>query len=48
MEQVHALQPVLLLLFVGIVAVFLVRPLRMSPIVGYLAAGVLVGPYLSE
>ena len=45
MEQVHALQPVLLLLFVSIVAVFLVRPLRMSPIVGYLAAGVLVGPY---
>ncbi len=45
MEQVHTLQPVLLLLFVGIVAVFLVRPLRMSPIVGYLIAGVLVGPY---
>ena len=45
MEQVHTLQPVLLLLFVGIVAVFLVRPLRMSPIVGYLIAGVVVGPY---
>ncbi len=45
MEQVHTLQPVLLLLFVGIVAVLLVRPLHMSPIVGYLVAGVLVGPY---
>ncbi len=45
MEQIHTLQPVLLLLFVGILAVFLVRPLRMSPIVGYLVAGVVVGPY---
>jgi monovalent cation:proton antiporter-2 (CPA2) family protein len=44
MEEIHALQPVLILLLVGIVAVTAMHPLRMSPIVGYLLAGVLIGP----
>ena len=44
MEEIHALQPVIILLFVGIIAVTLMRPLRMSPIVGYLLAGILIGP----
>ena len=44
MEEIHALQPVIILLLVGIVAVTLMRPLKMSPIVGYLLAGILIGP----
>jgi len=44
MEEIHALQPVLILLLVGILAVTLMRPLRISPIVGYLLAGILIGP----
>jgi CPA2 family monovalent cation:H+ antiporter-2 len=43
MEEIHALEPVLILLSVGIVAVILMRPLKMSPIVGYLLAGILIG-----
>jgi len=45
MEHVHALLPVILLLLVGIFAIALLRPLRLSPIIGYLAAGVLIGPF---
>lgn len=45
MEQVHALQPVLLLLLVGILAITIVRPLRLSPILGYLIVGALIGPF---
>ncbi len=45
MEHVHALQPAILLLFIGIVAIVMMRSLRMSPIVGYLLAGMLVGPH---
>ena len=45
MQEVHALRPVILLLVVGILAITLTRPLRLSPIVGYLAAGLLVGPH---
>ncbi|MEE8128154.1 MAG: cation:proton antiporter [Nitrospinaceae bacterium] len=45
MEEIHALQPVIILLLVGIVAVTLMRPLKMSPIVGYLLAGILIGPH---
>lgn len=29
----------------GILAILLMRPLRLSPILGYLIAGVLIGPY---
>ena len=45
MEHVHALLPAILLLLVGIFAIALLRPLRLSPIIGYLAAGVLIGPF---
>ena len=45
MEQVHALAPVILLLLVGILAIALMRSLGLSPIVGYLAAGLIIGPH---
>jgi monovalent cation:H+ antiporter-2, CPA2 family len=45
MEEVHALAPVILLLLVGILAIALMRPVGLSPIVGYLAAGVVIGPH---
>ena len=45
MEQAHALEPVILLLLVGILAITLVRPLGLSPIVGYLLAGLIIGPH---
>jgi monovalent cation:proton antiporter-2 (CPA2) family protein len=45
MAAVHALTPVILLLLVGILAITLVRPLGLSPIVGYLAAGLVIGPH---
>lgn len=45
MEAVHALEPAILLLLVGILAITLMRPLRLSPIVGYLLAGMLIGPH---
>ncbi len=44
MAEVHALQSAIVLLLAGILAVFLMRPLSLSPIVGYLLAGVLLGP----
>jgi CPA2 family monovalent cation:H+ antiporter-2 len=44
-EQAHHLQPVLILLVVGILAIAVMRPLRMSPIVGYLLAGMLIGTH---
>jgi CPA2 family monovalent cation:H+ antiporter-2 len=43
LEQAHHLQPVLILLVVGILSIAIMRPLRMSPIVGYLIAGMLIG-----
>ena len=45
MEAVHALTPAILLLLVGLLAITLMRPLRLSPIVGYLAAGLIIGPH---
>lgn len=44
MEDVHSLEPVIILLVMGILAALLVRPLKLSPIVGYLLAGILIGP----
>ncbi len=44
MEEIHALQPAIILLLAGILAVTLMRPFKMSPIVGYLLAGILIGP----
>jgi monovalent cation:proton antiporter-2 (CPA2) family protein len=45
MEEVQALLSTIILLVVGILAVTVTRPLRLSPIVGYLLAGVLIGPH---
>jgi len=45
MEAVHALTPAILLLGAGILAIALMRPIGLSPIVGYLAAGLLIGPH---
>ncbi len=45
MEELHELTPVLILLLTGILAIVLSRPLRLSPIVGFLAAGMLIGPH---
>jgi monovalent cation:proton antiporter-2 (CPA2) family protein len=44
MEQVYALIPAIYLLLVGIIAITLTRPLGLSVIVGYLAAGLVIGP----
>ncbi len=43
MEEAHHLLPVLILLVVGILAIGVMRPLKMSPIVGYLIAGMIIG-----
>jgi CPA2 family monovalent cation:H+ antiporter-2 len=45
MEYAHALTPVIFLLLVGILAITLMRPVGLSPIVGYLAAGLVIGPH---
>ena len=45
MEELHVLQPVLVLLLLGILAMLVCRPLGQSPIVGYLLGGVIVGPF---
>lgn len=45
MEHLHTLQPVIILLIFGIMAVAVMRPLHMSPIVGYLLAGMIVGSH---
>ncbi|MEE9350726.1 MAG: cation:proton antiporter [Thiotrichaceae bacterium] len=45
MEEAHHLLPVLILLVVGILSIAVMRPLKMSPIVGYLLAGMLIGAH---
>jgi CPA2 family monovalent cation:H+ antiporter-2 len=45
MEQVHALSPAVLLLLVGILSVVGMQALRLSPVVGYLLAGMAIGPH---
>jgi len=45
MEEAHALLPAVLLLLAGILAIVVVRPLGLRPIVGYLAAGLVIGPH---
>jgi CPA2 family monovalent cation:H+ antiporter-2 len=45
MEALHTLFPVIILLFVGVLAIAVTRPLRMSPIVGYLIAGMVIGTH---
>jgi len=43
MEQAHAIAPAVILLGAGLLAVLLTRLLRVSPIVGFIGAGVLIG-----
>lgn len=45
MAEIHTLQPVIILLAIGILAILLMRRLQLSPIVGYLLAGMLIGPH---
>jgi CPA2 family monovalent cation:H+ antiporter-2 len=45
MNEAHALTPAIILLFVGIIAMTLARRIGLSSIVGYLVAGVLIGPH---
>lgn len=45
MNQAYALMPAIILLLVGILAIMLTRRIGLSPIVGYLVAGVLIGPH---
>ena len=47
MNEAHAavLIPAIILLLVGILAIAVTRRIRMSPIVGYLAAGIMIGPH---
>ncbi len=45
MEEAHLLRPVLIILAAAIVVVSLFRRLRVSPVLGYLFAGVLIGPH---
>ncbi|MCR9093151.1 MAG: cation:proton antiporter [bacterium] len=45
MEALHVLQPLILLLLVGVLAIAMSRRLGLSPIVGYLMAGLLIGPH---
>jgi len=43
MEALHTLVPVIILLVAGILAIAIMRPIKMSPIVGYILAGILIG-----
>lgn len=45
MEETHVLLPVIILLFVGVLAMIAMRPVNMSPIVGYLIAGTVIGQH---
>jgi CPA2 family monovalent cation:H+ antiporter-2 len=45
MEEAHLLRPVLIILAAAIVVGSLLRRARVSPVVGYLFAGVLIGPH---
>ncbi len=44
-SPVEALQPALILLSAGTAAAFAARSLKISPIVGYLLAGIVIGPH---
>jgi CPA2 family monovalent cation:H+ antiporter-2 len=45
MEEAHLLRPVLIILAAAIVVVSLFRRVRVTPVLGYLVAGVLIGPH---
>lgn len=43
MEALHSLESVIILLVAGILSIAIMRPIKMSPIVGYILAGILIG-----
>jgi len=45
MNEAHALTPAIILLLTGILAMTLARRVGLSPIVGYLVAGIMIGPH---
>lgn len=45
MDNINALIPVIILLLLGVLAIIVTRPFRLSPIVGYLVTGLAVGPH---
>jgi CPA2 family monovalent cation:H+ antiporter-2 len=45
MEELHLLEPTLIILAAAIVVVPLFRRLRITPVLGYLLAGLLIGPH---
>lgn len=45
MAELHFLRDVLIILAASVVMVFIFKRIRTSPILGYLVAGVLIGPY---
>ena len=45
MTPVEALQPAIVILGAGTVAALTSRALRLSPMVGYIVAGLIIGPY---
>lgn len=45
MEEVHVLAPIIGLLLIGILAITVMRQLKLSPIIGYLVAGIIIGPH---
>jgi len=45
LEQAHAIAPAVILLAAGLVAILLARPLHVSPIVGFIVAGVAIGEH---
>lgn len=45
MEQAHAIAPAVILLAAGLLSILVARPLRISPIVGFLVAGVVIGEH---
>lgn len=44
MSPEHALTPALIFLLAGVVSAFASRAVRLSPVIGYLLAGVIIGP----
>ena len=45
MEEFHLLPPILIILSAAILVVPLFRRLRITPVLGYLLAGLLIGPH---
>ncbi|MFK7846037.1 MAG: hypothetical protein AB8G77_12120 [Rhodothermales bacterium] len=45
MSDIHALAPAITLMLVGILAISVKRRISLCPIVGYLTAGIHIGPH---